>query len=166
MFLYRYHFLQKSIRKDEGQLPPSPWAVLSMNDFLHYKCPSCDYICKEESLFIEHAYEHHKESVVYLCTLTTVDYISHDYQDCNYDDDFAWNENAIGEPKSEDLMVDSNQIPNSHEDGAVDLDVECKVEVKEPAGEAVKHDDSDDGPLESWSVALQFLWFYKLPACL
>ena len=62
---------KKKKEPNPPQLPPSPWAVLSLTEFLQYKCPSCDFTCKEEPMFIDHAYQYHQESVVYLCTLPT-----------------------------------------------------------------------------------------------
>ena len=69
------HFFQKKkkLKRELPPSPPSPWAVGSLTEFLHFKCPICDFTCKEESAFLQHAYQFHKESVVYLCSLTIED---------------------------------------------------------------------------------------------
>merc|ERR1719295_1702464 len=64
---------KKKLTRELPPSPPSPWAVGSLTEFLHFKCPICDFTCKEESAFLQHAYQFHKESVVYLCTLTIED---------------------------------------------------------------------------------------------
>ena len=100
--------------------PPSPWDVISLEVFLHYKCPICVYTCKEEMMFIDHAYEYHEESVVYLCKLTTMNQLDRDdlfdgeeHNDFVEHDDFRWDADS-------DSCLDNNQPV-----------VECKVEVKE-----------------------------------
>jgi len=149
----------KKKRKKEGKsLPPSPWAVLSLNEFLQYKCPSCLFVCKEESQFLDHAYEHHKESVVYLCTLTTVvDYVGGLDQD-NFDEDFNWNDNDISNTDLKDEAEDSQSgvdvsVPNDkalpHEDQEeFKPDVKCEVELNVPS---VGANDGEEAPAQKES---------------
>ena len=52
----------------DPDLPPSQWSVLSLTEFLNYNCPACDFKCKDQAKFLEHAYETHVDSVKYLCS--------------------------------------------------------------------------------------------------
>jgi len=135
----------KKKKKKEKSLPQSPWAVLSLSEFLQYRCPSCIFFCKEESLFLDHAYEYHKESVLYLCTLTTlVDYVG--LEPDNFDNDFPWNadEMASNDLKDEDetsvkaddmTPTEKPQLENLPEE--FKPDVKCKEELKESENDDV-----------------------------
>ena len=111
--------------KKEDRLPPSPWAVLSLSEFLHYKCPICEYISKEEGAFLQHAYEEHKESVVYLCTLSLD--VTQEGPEEPFEVNLSWNANAIDvgtiKEESKDLAGKGGYL-----DEKPDV---CKVEVKE-----------------------------------
>ena len=61
------------------KLPPSPWAVISLTDFLNYNCPVCDFKSKEESKFLDHAYETHVESLKHAkAHLNLADFLRHE----------------------------------------------------------------------------------------
>ena len=61
----------------DPDLPPSQWSVLSLTEFLNYNCPACDFKCKDQAKFLEHAYETHVDSVKYLCSgMTTRSFLA------------------------------------------------------------------------------------------
>ena len=122
-------------------MPPSPWSVLSLSEFLQYKCPICVYFCKDEQTFLNHAYESHKESVVYLCTLS-LDFVQPEEP---YEVNLSWNANSI-EVKCDDkskpatdeevLLTEEEQLPQSLGKIQPQPD-DCKIEPS---------NDSDDTP--------------------
>ena len=113
--------------------PSSPWAVVSLRVFLHYNCPCCDFKCKSESNFMDHACEYHPESVDYLYCLD-LDQDDEEVHD-NFQDDFGdydevefpWNANAIVDIKEEDRELNFNQMVDEAED---DADKDQKQKVK------------------------------------
>ena len=40
----------------------SPWAVKTLDIYLYYCCPECEYKSKTKPLFVDHAFECHPEA--------------------------------------------------------------------------------------------------------
>ena len=121
--------------KKAKKVNDSPWAVVTLRVFLHYNCPACDYKCKTESSFIEHACEYHPESVDFLYSIE----LEQDVDDDDYREDFdgeeegeeefdafPWNANAIVDIKEEDRELNFNQMVDEAEDEDKDLKPKVK----------------------------------------
>ena len=52
-------FSEFVIKTDEEK---NPWEVGSLQDFLEYHCPECDFHAKEENFFYQHAIETHSKA--------------------------------------------------------------------------------------------------------
>ena len=46
--------------KEEGSGFTNPWFVQSLDDFLFYCCPECDYKCQFHDAFHQHALSAHQ----------------------------------------------------------------------------------------------------------
>ena len=55
-------FTLGSIKEEVADAPvANPWAVESLEEYLHYCCPECDVKCESKDLFVNHAWFNHKE---------------------------------------------------------------------------------------------------------
>ena len=140
--IFPYHFVsqkrrRKAARSAVPDLPPSPWAVMSLTEFLHYNCPMCEFKCKGQSRFLDHAYDTHSESIKYLC-MVEVDQMQEDYLEDDLDAEFnslSWNANAI-------CSTTTASSAGAAADAAV------KEEDETAAGDDIA-DQQDDGGEES-----------------
>ena len=124
-------------------LPSNLWDVISMDEFLHYKCPACVYFCKDENQFIDHAYDHHKESVVYICRLTSTNELGqNDHDTFIEDDEFQWDADCID--TKENTILSPNKLSGLQDNCSQSNQplVECKVEES-------NDDDEDKLQVES-----------------
>ncbi len=54
-----------SIKEEVADVPiTNPWAVESLEEYLHYCCPECDVKSESKDLFVSHAWFTHKEVIV------------------------------------------------------------------------------------------------------
>jgi hypothetical protein len=48
---------------DMFAITTNPWNVVSLQEFLFFNCPDCDFSCQDESLFHSHAIKNHEQVV-------------------------------------------------------------------------------------------------------
>ena len=59
-----------SIIKMEGEQKINPWSVQSIDEFLYYNCPECDFKVKDGDSFEEHALLSHEQAKTYLLSVS------------------------------------------------------------------------------------------------